>query len=292
MPAKVSDAIVSAIEDLWGEHPEWSGRAIWDEYKKKSGGRKNLSLRKVQDIVKTEREKAKERGADTTFPLIEWGLWGGKEAPEDTGFFLHLDALFLANLRRHIYRHEAQRAKQLRVVMQDMNPAMRFFFILEYGTREVVATNLGRLPARVGDLDGLLTFKPWLPDKRQRETYRDMVATNHFSAPPYYDPFLEPELDEGNELRHLEERLQCAEAALQTPSTLSPWERLTHYLGLESEPPVQRNGVIAEYPFLKWLFARVFELWEINALLLSPTSTPFNPGWLPKREPVAHSPKR
>lgn len=148
--------IVDEVEKTWAEHPVRSAAEVhrlleknfWPGY---------VGIRKVQEIIRL----MKGRGAGR-FEPTEWHPWmNPRETPEDADYLLELDRLNWANCRRHLFEHEAEWARRLRVVLGELELGGQWFLISEYGEREHLARNRQREAFSTADLDGLLTYKPW-----------------------------------------------------------------------------------------------------------------------------------
>ena len=123
-----------------------------------------VGIRKVQEVIKS----LKERGGGR-FERTEWHPWRDRnECPEDSDFLLEIDRVNLEVLNRHIWEHEAEWARRLRVALRGLPRESHWFFAIEYGDREESARNRGVPHATTADLDAWLMFKPWRSEDDNR----------------------------------------------------------------------------------------------------------------------------
>jgi hypothetical protein len=260
-PQGISRGIVEQIERIWGEDPARSALAIRRRYNELTGHRNLVGKRKVQQIVAEVKKRTEGRKA---FDRVEWKPWENDiGTPEDTNYLLQVDAWFLMNLGRHLCVHEAKWARRLRAILADLDPRMQIMFIVEYGVREAVAINLQIHPAPTGDLDGLLAFKPWLPDNRG--PYENCLTHNHIPPPLMYNaPGIAEFLLSSSEAaerrakwRLEDENLEPWQKWASAELTADPWESALTWLGLEVDPPVSPRKILSQYPFLIWMLYQV-----------------------------------
>ena len=169
-PARISEGVVTEIEALWVEgRGIQSGLAVWREYHKRNGHRTEISKRKVQQIIANAKNQMPDSEA---FPLVEWRPWTDEGvSAHDNDQLLQLDAACSLAYQRHLYQHEAAWGRRLRVALTGLNIRGQLAIINEYGLRERLASHFDRPEGYTADLDGLVTYKPWLSDNRASYYY-------------------------------------------------------------------------------------------------------------------------
>ena len=174
----ISDAVVDTVKEIWANDPRQNATQVHTVVKRRLGPGA-VSLRKVQQVV----AELKKRGAGR-FQLSEWGPWQDPDAtPEDADYLFWIQRMMIRDWKRRLYEHEAKWARRLRVVLRDADPEIQLLLIGLYAERERFAVNVQELPTYTEDLDGFVTFKPWLR-KRWKE-YQSAVEAG-VVPPPYY----------------------------------------------------------------------------------------------------------
>lgn len=254
-PTRIADEVVTEIKNIWAEIPEkLSALAVWREYDRRTGHRKLIGKRKVQQIVAEARKNAR---TDEAFPVVEWQPWTNEEqSPELIDHLLQLDAACVATYRRHLYQHEARGACRLRVALSGLSPRGQLAIIREYARRESLAFYLRSDRPYTADLDGLVAYKPWLPQN---------YAIYHYAAITGNIPVLQ-----GSALWELIER---PEMYLENDPALPALAKQgylpgTWFLsGLNFNTPVpegyatEQSNFQTPEDFLEWLRLTVAEFW-------------------------------
>ena len=159
---KISGQVVAQVRTLWAEDPKQSAARVHRRYHRLPGGGV-VGLRRVQQVI----AEAKDISRGRQFPLAEWGPWANAaETPEDTSQLLQLDLVCLKERGRHLYQHEAKWGQRLRVALVDLSPSHQLSVATIYAVRESVAFILDE-SAYTADLDGLVAYRPWLPENQQ-----------------------------------------------------------------------------------------------------------------------------
>jgi len=167
--------VVEAIKAIWAEDPKnLSARQVYNLYRQQKGHEK-ISERKVQQIVAESKKNAR---VDEPFPLVGWQPWEDKtESAEGVDHLLRLDAACVVTYQRHLYKHEADWGRRLRVALIGLSIRGQLAIICEYADREEVAFLLNVDLSYTADLDGLVAYKPWLSENRAVYYYAVTTGT-------------------------------------------------------------------------------------------------------------------
>ena len=180
---RIADEVIQAIADHWAKGPNKSAGTVRAEYKRGQGGREVPSLRKFQQII----AEAKEGAADRVYSLVEWVPWQDEsESPDDAAHLLKLDAISMAATGRHLYQHEARWGRRLRTALDGLTPWQQYTITSLYAGREVAAHYLGHPRAATGDLDGILAYRPWLPENE--DAYNGAIIGGAVHHPAWLSP--------------------------------------------------------------------------------------------------------
>jgi hypothetical protein len=177
-PPKTHPDVIHMIKTLWAQDPSRTAVAVWKDF-----GTHLISKRKVQLIV----AEAKKDASGKEFDVVEWQPWRNEtESSDDVGHLLRLDAVSMVARGRHLAQHEAKWGRRLRMLMDGLNPWQQYTITLSYGTRQIAAHYLGQKQTYTSDLDGILAYRPWLPQNEQ--AYNDAVNGGAVPRPASYGP--------------------------------------------------------------------------------------------------------
>lgn len=178
------DAIEKKVADYWSVEKSKgstaSVRKLHERYSRKNV--KEISLSKFNQIVRGLDKNAPPE----SFPRSEWKPWVDQQlTSEDSAFLLRLNAISLAEEGRNLLIQAAEWARRLRVALEGLHPYGQYKVVETYLLRQMHAYYLGHDEAYTADLDGLLAYKPWLPENQL--AYGLAVASG--SVPfPFIDP--------------------------------------------------------------------------------------------------------
>ena len=110
-------------------------------------------------------------------PVFEfWRPWvDPQETPEDRAFLLVINAARTAEAGLGLLQYEAEWGRKLRVALEGLSPYGQFRIVEVYGRREYIARYFKRETIYTADMDGLVAYKPWLPENRYAPTARWIV---------------------------------------------------------------------------------------------------------------------
>lgn len=271
---KTPQPVVESIKAIWAEDPKnLSARKVYHLYRQQ-GGHEAISERKVQQIVAEAKENAR---IDEPFPLAEWQAWEDKtESAEEVDHLLRLDAICVATYQRHLYKHEADWGRRLRVALIGLSVRSQHNIIREYASREEVAFILNLDLPNTADLDGLAAYKPWLLGNRAVYYYAVTTGT----IPPLRGPLsseLEQGLEKSTSVKYIA-TLQMLAAHGHVPGVpylmsldfnmpSKTYEPVMTDLGIEAMIPSSKvydpseTDFLTPEDFLEWLRLTVAEFW-------------------------------
>ena len=174
--------VVYRIKHLWAEEPSRFATQVHRLMRQQLGNA--VSLRKVQQVIAEARSKTGGRQR----PMVEWKPWKGKlGTAQDCDYLLRLDAISLAAGGRHLSELEAKWARRIRVAVDGLNLWRQLHLVIMYAKRELAADNLQEPSPYTADLDGILAYKPWVP--QNRKAYDSAVLGGSVPSPLFdFDP--------------------------------------------------------------------------------------------------------
>ena len=165
---RIPEEVVNRIGQIWFRDRKQSASDVLERYKSERGGRIEIQIRKVQQIIADLRLRVREG----EFPRVPWLPWNaGDQTPAEHDYLLRLDAISRVLFNRHLYDHEAVWARRLMVGLESLSPREQLLFAMDYATREEQAFFLDESIPYTTDLDGVVAYKPWQPDNQQAYEY-------------------------------------------------------------------------------------------------------------------------
>ena len=173
---KSSDGILRTIENLWvrekllaeKENRRPVKARVWrllhgNEHQPPSDSSRKISKSATEKHIKTLEQQVSPK----MLSLVEWRPWTDPdETAEESAFLLKLNTIKNADQRLNLFEHEARWGRRLRVALETLCPYGQYKIVCEYGDRAVMASHLGRELPYTEDMDGYLTYQPWLPQNR------------------------------------------------------------------------------------------------------------------------------
>ena len=156
---RISETVVSEIEDLYFRNPQQTATQVHRAYKRHNGSL-TLSYRKVAQCVSGARQRL-----DTTEPFhfSEWIAWKDDvESPEERLYLLQVREMLRRMFGSNLHDHQAVWAKRLRPGLTGLSLASQCMMIWMYAYRQVMAHYLRYESPRTDDLDAVLTCQPWM----------------------------------------------------------------------------------------------------------------------------------
>ena len=209
--------VLNRIMTIWMDDLEQNAAEVHRKYLLQPGSHV-IGVRKVQQIIS---DAKKATGSRRRLPLVEWRPWV-KVPPNSVtiDYLLQLDGISQRASGRHLYEHEAKWSRRLQAALEGLGLYEQLEIIRHYASRERRAATLNRPEPYYADLDGLLAYKPWLPENAN--AYECALVAGLVPMPLFLPS--EERLDLLRELlEHPDEMLASRYNSMPTF-----WERLRH----------------------------------------------------------------